>query len=74
MRQLFSFLAGLLTGAIVGGVIALLLAPMSGEELRAQAQTRAEHTFSDIRSAVAEERRRLEEELEALKRGEIKIS
>ncbi len=37
MKQLFSFLAGV----IVGGVAALLLAPMSGEDLRRQIQEEA---------------------------------
>ena len=73
MQRFFSFIAGLITGALVGVVVALLLAPMSGEELRSEAQSRIEKTMGDIRATVEEERKRLETELEALKRGEIQI-
>ena len=74
MQRFFSFLAGVLAGALVGAVVALLLAPMSGEELRSEAQARADKVFLDIKSAVEDERKRLEAELEALKRGEILVS
>jgi len=47
-----SFLTGLLTGAAIGGIIALLYAPKSGKETR-----------EDIKSKFAE----LEKELEELK-------
>jgi gas vesicle protein len=73
MGKFISFLAGLLTGALIGAVVALLFAPMSGEELRDEAQARADKVVADVRSAVEKERQRLETELEALKRGEIKI-
>lgn len=38
MKQLFAFIAGVL----VGGIVALLMAPMSGEELRRQIQAEAD--------------------------------
>ena len=44
MKQLFSFLAGV----IVGGVAALLLAPMSGEDLRQQIQEEANAEFKKV--------------------------
>ena len=74
MQKFFSFLAGIFSGLLVGVVGALLLAPMSGEELRTEAQARSNKLVEDIKSAVAEERQRLEEELEALKRGEIQVN
>ena len=74
MSKFLSFLGGLLIGALVGSVIALLYAPMSGDKLRGEAQTRAEDVIADIRTAVADERKRLETELEALKRGEIQLT
>lgn len=74
MSKFVNFLAGLLFGALLGAAIALLLAPMSGEKLREEAQLRAEKTVGDVRAAVEEERQRLQAELEALKRGEIMIS
>ena len=74
MQKFFSFLAGIFSGLLVGAVGALLMAPMSGEELRTEAQARGNKLVEDIKSAVAEERQRLEEELEALKRGEIQVN
>jgi len=74
MSRFMSFLAGLLAGALVGAIIALLFAPMSGEELRSEAQARADKVIGDVRKAVDEERKRLQNELEALKRGEIQLT
>jgi gas vesicle protein len=74
MSKFVNFLAGLLFGALIGAAVALLLAPMSGEKLREEAQVRAEKTVDDVRATIEEERQRLQAELEALKRGEIKIS
>lgn len=74
MQKFFSFLAGIFSGLLVGAVGALLMAPMSGDELRSEAQARGNKLVEDIKSAVAEERQRLEEELEALKRGEIQVN
>jgi gas vesicle protein len=74
MSKFVNFLAGLLFGALIGAAIALLLAPMSGDRLREEAQARAEKTVDDVRATIEEERQRLQAELEALKRGEIKIS
>lgn len=74
MQRFFSFLAGLLSGVIVGAVAALLLAPMSGEELVSEARTRADGLVTDVKTAIADERKRLEAELEALKRGEIQVA
>jgi gas vesicle protein len=73
MRGFFSFLAGLLSGALVGGVAALLFAPMSGDELQAEARSRVDRVVADVKKAVEQERRRLEDELESLKRGEIQV-
>ncbi len=74
MSKFISFLVGLLTGAAVGALLALLFAPMSGQDLRAQAQSQTGKVIKSVRDAVAEERKRLEEELEALKRGEIQLT
>ncbi len=74
MQKFFSFLIGLMVGALVGAMVALLLAPMSGNELRSEARRRVDKVVGEVKTAVDEERRRLEGELEALKRGEIKIA
>ena len=70
MRKFFSFLAGSISGALVGGVVALLMAPSSGDDLRDGAQSRLDGFMNEIRRAAAERRAELEAELEALKRGE----
>jgi hypothetical protein len=74
MQRFFAFLTGIFSGALIGVAAALLLAPMSGERLRNQAQGQLQSRIDDIRTAVEQERSRLEAELEALKRGEIKIA
>jgi gas vesicle protein len=68
MRKFFSFMAGALCGALVGGVTALLLAPMSGEDLRTTAEERWELTRSEARRAMETRRRELEAQFLADKR------
>jgi gas vesicle protein len=48
-----SFLAGLLTGAVVGGVIALLYAPGSGKETREQLKNKLEEYGKEVESIKA---------------------
>jgi gas vesicle protein len=74
MRSFSNFILGIFAGALVGATAALLLTPSSGEDLRSDIQSQADKLFSDFRTTVETERKRLEEELEALKRGEIQIS
>ena len=74
MQRFFSFLAGIFAGLIVGAVVALLLAPMSGDDLRKQMQERSNELVSDVKSAIDEERKKLQDELESLKRGEIPVT
>ncbi len=74
MGRLSSFMAGILSGAIVGGVTALLLAPMAGDELIEEARERADQLIANVRATVDAERKRLEEELASLKRGEIEVT
>jgi len=72
MRRFMNFIAGALCGALVGGVTALLLAPASGEELRARARTRAEEFRGEVREAYETRMAQLEAELDAL-RGRMKL-
>lgn len=74
MKSTANFVLGLLLGAAVGGVLALLFAPMPGEQLRVEAKDRANQFATDVKSAVEEERKRLESELASLKRGEIQVA
>jgi gas vesicle protein len=68
MRKFFSFMAGGLCGMLVGGVTALLLAPMSGEDLRTTAEQRWDLTRSEARQAMEMRRRELEAQFLADKR------
>jgi len=67
MGRITGFLAGLMSGAIVGSVAALLLAPSSGRELQARTRERVESLIDDARSAAESKRVQLEAQLEALK-------
>ena len=67
MRRLFGFLIGVFTGALVGSVLALLLAPESGETLRGQIRDRGQNFFNDIRHSADARRIELRSRLESLR-------
>jgi hypothetical protein len=67
MKRVLSFIIGTLLGGLVGGTVALLLAPSSGEELRSRISDRSEAFASDIRQAASTKRIELQERLEALR-------
>ena len=69
MRRAFSFLIGLLSGAMVGAAVAILLAPTSGQELQKRVRTRVENLIEEGQRAAAARRVELETQLEAFKRG-----
>lgn len=67
MRRMFGFLIGIFTGALVGAVIALLLAPESGENLRGQIRERGQTFLNDIRHSADARRIELRSRLESLR-------
>ncbi len=67
MRRFMTFLTGILCGALVGAVTALLLAPTSGEEFRVRVQKRGEVLRQEIREAYDTRMAQLEGELSALR-------
>ena len=67
MRRMFGFLIGILVGALVGSSIALLLAPESGEEIRAQLRERGQNFLGEIRSSVDTRRIELTDKLESMR-------
>jgi gas vesicle protein len=69
MNRFMSFWAGVLCGAAVGAVAALLLTPASGEELQEQARDQFDSLWDDARRAADEKRAELEAQLAALKRN-----
>jgi len=69
MRKVFSFLVGLLAGAVVGVVAAILLAPYSGSELQERMCARVQGLIEEGKRAAAARRAELEAQLETFKRG-----
>ncbi len=70
MQKNISFLIGVLSGAVVGAVIAILLAPQSGQDLQGQMRARVQELIEEGRRAAASRRAELESQLEAFKRGD----
>ena len=70
MSRFMSFIAGVISGALVGSVTALLLAPTSGEELRQQSMERADQFRSDVQMAYEARVAQLEAELARLRKSE----
>jgi len=64
---MFGFLIGILAGALVGGVMALLLAPESGEKLRGQLRDRGQVFMNDVRHSADSRRIELRNRLENLR-------
>jgi gas vesicle protein len=69
MRRFMSFLAGSMCGALLGAVLALLLAPYSGGDLRQRTRDRLMGLRDEVREAYDARREQLEAELESLRRS-----
>ncbi|TFH34031.1 MAG: YtxH domain-containing protein [Anaerolineales bacterium] len=67
MRRFMNFIAGSLCGALVGSVTALLLAPVSGEEVRNQIRLRTENFRDEVSEAYRARVTQLETDLENLR-------
>ena len=67
MQRVFGFLMGIVSGALVGGVVALLMAPAAGEELRDQIRGRSQGFVDEIKDAARERELELEERLALLR-------
>ena len=70
MRRIGMFLVGLLFGGLVGVVLALVLAPNSGEKMRQEAQEYYEQLLEEARQAAETRRQSLEMELKDMTGGE----
>jgi gas vesicle protein len=64
---MFGFLMGIFVGGLVGAVVALLLAPESGEQLRGQLRSRWQNFLNDIRHSADARRIELRRRLETLR-------
>ena len=67
MRQAFNFILGVFMGGLVGATIAILLTPVSGENLRFQLQERSIQLKDEIKAVAEARRAELERELTALR-------
>ncbi|MBL8077881.1 MAG: YtxH domain-containing protein [Anaerolineales bacterium] len=67
MRRMFGFLIGIFVGGLVGSMIALLMAPESGEKLRLQLRSRGEGFINDIRHSADARRIELRNRLETMR-------
>ena len=67
MRRVLSFFIGATLGGLVGTTLALLFAPASGEEMRAQITDRSQVFATEIRQAANTKRIELQERLEILR-------
>ena len=66
MRKFASFVFGSVMGAMFGAVVALLIAPSSGEELQARAKERVATLRDEVQNAYEVRAAQLQAELEAL--------
>ena len=67
MRRFTNFVSGAFFGALVGSVLALLIAPYSGNELRDRAVGRFESLQEEMNNAYRARRAQLEAELDAFR-------
>ena len=68
MDKTLDFLGGLLLGALVGGAVAMLLAPRTGAETQAALRARVDGVIEEGRRAAAERRAELEAQFAEAKR------
>lgn len=60
MNRVFSFMAGAISGALVGSVLVVLFTPASGDELKQGALDHWNHTLEEARNARDQKRIELE--------------
>ena len=66
MRKAMAFTFGAVMGGIIGALVALLLAPTSGEEFRSSFQDQFENIQIEIKEAAQKKRAELEGQLDDL--------
>jgi gas vesicle protein len=67
MNRFLSFITGAVLGAVVGASVAILMAPMSGEELQGQIRTRITDIQDEVQRAATDKRAELEAQLAHLR-------
>lgn len=67
MNRILSFVSGALLGAVVGGTLALLFTPSSGDDLLMRIEGRANEIRREMRQAAEGRRAELEAQLAELR-------
>ncbi len=67
MNRALNFILGATIGGLIGATVAILLAPSSGEDLRAEINLRTNQIRTEVSQAAADRRAELERQLAALK-------
>jgi gas vesicle protein len=67
MSKMSKFLLGAMIGGMLGTILALLLTPESGDELRGQIKGYKEKIVVDVSDAAKQKREELERELSRLR-------
>jgi len=70
MQKALNLVLGMVLGGLVGSTLALLLTPMSGDELRMEVKDYTRQVKNEVESAATARRAELERELANL-RGEV---
>jgi gas vesicle protein len=67
MMKTIRFLEGFLLGAALGGMLALLLTPESGEALRGRIQSETGRIQMEVKQAASDRRMEMERQLSSLR-------
>jgi gas vesicle protein len=73
MNRFFSFLFGVVAGAVVGSTLALLFAPSSGRTLQEQMTELVDRVSGEVRDAANQRRNELEIELNRMRQTKFKL-
>lgn len=68
MDKIGKYLAGVMIGFLVGGVVGFLMAPASGPQTRAKIKDNFQHVKDEVQKAAAQRREELKQELAALQK------
>ena len=70
MQKALNLVLGMVLGSLVGSAVALLLTPMTGDELQSEVKEYSRQVKSEVQQAATARRVELERELSKL-RGEV---
>lgn len=68
MKRAINFIVGFTFGGLIGATVVMLITPTSGDELRAQFQSRIAELQEEVKTATSARRAELEEQLATLRK------